>query len=108
MNREELQLKLSKIGYEHPSQNNHILSPYKVYNTENQNTETYSSNSYDIYSKFNSTDTVSSCNICPVCDNKAIYICECDGFKDRMCKKGHIWYNKGKNVIIGNPHENEQ
>lgn len=108
MNRDELDTKLSKSGYHHPTENNNTLSPYKIYNTDNQNTEAYSSINYDTYSKFDSIDTLSSCDTCPVCHLKYMYICECSEFKDRMCKKGHTWYIKGKNIIVGDPHANEE
>jgi hypothetical protein len=108
MNREELDLKMSKCGYEHPEENNSNISAYKVYNSENKNNEAYSTTTnYDIYSKFDSVYTNSPYNFCPVCTKRFMYMCDCEEFKDRMCPKGHTWYVKGEKVVIGDPHKHE-
>jgi CRISPR/Cas system CSM-associated protein Csm5 (group 7 of RAMP superfamily) len=107
MNRKELDLKLSKSGYEHPTENNNNTSLYKVYNAENINTDPYSSMNYDTYSKFSSENMESTLNCCPVCNGEALYLCECDKYRDRMCKKGHTWYIKNGKAILGDPHKDE-
>jgi len=107
MNRKELDLKLSKSGYEHPTENNNNTSLYKVYNAENNNVDPYSTMNYDTYSKFSSEHVDSTLNFCPVCNRDALYLCDCDEYRDRMCSKGHTWYMKNGKAVVGDPHKDE-
>lgn len=101
--RKNINEKLSKMGYEHPSVADNSRNPqYMGYNTD------YFSQSYEPYSKVNETiqtETSVTVDRCPMCEGKALYACDCD-FRDMMCDSGHIWYVlKNGTIGLGDPHE---
>jgi hypothetical protein len=107
--RKSLDSKLANMGYVHPTENNTATSTYMSY-SENSGKE-YFSSTYDPYSTFNSGDINSSetekTDNCPVCQGKAMYLCNCS-LGDMMCNKGHIWFIlKNGTCKIGDPHEND-
>lgn len=103
MNQEDVDRKLAEMGYEHPSENNSTNNPYKVYQEKGDNP--YTSFSGGGYATFNSKSlTDNSLDVCPVCDTKAMYMCDCE-MDDRMCKNGHVWYcDKNGKIIQKDPH----
>jgi hypothetical protein len=119
MNPEEAQKKLdeqlAKMGYVHPTDASNSRQPqYMAYSVtddqKNHGMGEYQSNKpYDPYATFNSENTSDTqhTDICPVCDKKAMYSCNCSS-GDMMCKEGHIWFVLQNGLVkIGDPHENE-
>lgn len=114
--RRGLDAKLAEKGYVHPESSNWSKQPqYMSYSyTDEQKKKSdmgeygSSSTNYDPYSTFNSEINTSESqrnNICPFCDQKAMYECNCD-LNDMMCAKGHIWYITKKGEIqLGDPHK---
>ena len=107
---------LSKMGYEHPTESNSSRhNQYMNYSvSEDQKTsgmgEYTAPTFYDPYASFNAdekTNDTQKTDICPVCDQKAMYSCNCLD-ADMMCKQGHIWFVlKNGTVKVGDPHEDE-
>lgn len=105
-NMEKAEKQLKNMGYVHPENDNiNTISTYSNYNDSGQ---TYTASSHETYSKYNEFEIKSNLDICPQCNNKTLFICECAEYKDRMCKNKHIWYidKKGK-IIIGDPHNDD-
>ena len=105
---------LSKMGYVHPTEVHSSRQPqYMGYSQEKTGEmgDYLSSKPYDPYATFNADETVNDTqrnDICPTCDQKAMYSCNCS-LADMMCKQGHIWFVlKNGTVKIGDPHENEE
>jgi hypothetical protein len=105
-NMKRAEQQLSNMGYVHPENDNRNVATYSNYNEIG---DPYTLGTYDTYSKYNEIETVSNnLDTCPQCNNKVLFICECDEYKDRMCKNKHMWYidKKGK-IVMGDPHMNE-
>jgi hypothetical protein len=126
--RNSLEQKLKVSGYVHPDTDNTNTTPTYMSYREG---DTYVSQSYDVYANFNSEDNKqenennSNMNklslnqqqkntnklvltVCPVCDSKAFYSCDCE-YADLMCKNRHVWFTtKQGNVIVRDPHEDEE
>lgn len=110
--RKNLDAKLSEMGYVHPETHTNLGgSAYKSYSETND--KVYVSQSNDPYAVFNADNnsaekTVQQHDICPICDTKALYKCNCS-VAEMMCKGNHMWYftNTGT-LIIGDPHETTQ
>ena len=110
--RNTLDAQLASMGYQHPSGNpsNGQGSVYKAYN-ENKDGDVYVSQDQGVYATFNADkkthQEVQKTDICPVCDQKAMYACNCP-IGEMMCKNNHMWYvEKTGKVVLGDPHENE-
>ena len=110
----DLDAKLAAMGYEHPEKpqapSNHHYKTINVkdekgqYEASNKSANPYRhfSEQEDDYSKRYSTD------ICPLCNTKALFRCECKEYKDMMCKNNHVWWMDEKGHIHqGDPHEEE-
>jgi hypothetical protein len=106
--RKMLESKLSK--YSHPEKVNAQSgnrSTYQAYSE--QATDVYVSQNTDVYATFDDklTPDVGNTETCPICEERAVYRCNCN-LAETMCSKGHIWrYVKGK-CIQGDPHEETQ
>lgn len=104
--RNSLDAKLSEMGYVHPeSTNSNSGDGYKMYNKEGEST--YVSQDYNRYATFDTKQSgdVQKTDICPSCETKALYSCDCE-FGDMMCTNGHMWYvQKDGKVIVGDPHK---
>jgi len=109
MDRNELEQKLAKQGYQHPETPAQNVSAYQKY-SDGKGNDPYTSQVYDPYATFDTEDkpkVTQKSDICPVCQQKALYTCECaDG--EFMCSAGHAWYFlvSGK-LVIGDPHEED-
>lgn len=115
--KEKLDTKLAQMGYVHPTQSDNSRQPqYMSYSVteEQKKKDQYgdyiSQKSFDPYATFDSEEIkkeIQSTNICPVCENKAMYSCSCS-LQDMMCAYGHIWFVlKNGKISIRDPHENE-
>jgi len=117
MNRDQaindLESKLATRGYVHPdTHQGPSADPYAVINVKEQNAVYQRSTKPVIpYASFTPNQdtpnekTVNRPTVCPVCDNKALYMCECTEFKDMMCKNSHVWWvNTAGQIINGDPH----
>ena len=107
----DLDAKLAKMGYVHPE--NPQMGSNKRYRTidvKDENAVYQASNHKDTpYSNFSGEmkveKVVQRTDICPECDTKALFRCECKEFGDQMCKNNHIWWvNPQGQVINGDPH----
>ena len=104
--RNEVQNNLKKMGYQHPERENIVFSPYLNYSESGENPYVVGNGSG--YMATSSASYEDYMGKCPVCDSRPKFVCECEEFKDNMCKNGHVWYlNKKGEVITGNPHEND-
>lgn len=118
-NRNNIDQKLKESGYVHPETDNCNTDPtYMSYNNDNKGDTYVSGNSSNPYANFSAdiekTDskgnkiTKQILSICPICDTKAYYSCECE-YKDLMCKNKHVWFitDTGK-LVIGDPHSDDE
>lgn len=108
--RNSLDAQLTSMGYVHPDTNNQTGGGYKTYSQTSDNV--YVSRSFDQYATFNTkTDAkqqVQKTDVCPSCDNKAMYSCRCP-VGEMMCKNNHMWYvEKNGKLVMGDPHEKDQ
>lgn len=106
--RDALDNKLAEMGYVHPEDTDNTPSTYKAYN---ETGKVYVSQTHDTYATFDidktPTEETQKNDICPNCDQKAVYSCGCP-IGEMMCKNNHMWYFvQGRGVVIGDPHENE-
>lgn len=103
--REELDRKLAKLGYEHPAENNHHKNEYMSYSTDSK--DVYTSTSHNTYSSFSTEEQpqqVQKPTICPKCDQMPLYFCPCK-VGEMMCKDSHMWYVKKDGIVVsGDPH----
>ena len=80
-------------GYDHPEkqitkQTGKYENQYKIFNSQLQN----------------DSITTQLENKCPLCNEEALYECDCN-YKDKQCKYGHIWFISQNKKIIGDPHK---
>lgn len=113
-NRTDLDAKLASLGYVHPdTPQMPRATQYKTINVTDEKAQYESSNKTDVpYKNFSQKEDLQNeihkTDICPKCNEKALYICECNRYGDMMCKNNHIWYiTKDGQLSIGDPHENE-
>lgn len=102
MNGDDVQRKLNSMGYVEPTNYNTSNNPYSSYNESGD--DPYTSSNFNPYSSINFEEVIK--DICPTCNTKAMYICDCE-FNDYTCKKNHCWYYKGEKLVIGDPHDQD-
>lgn len=109
----EVESKLSSKGYVHPDVHHRPNSDaYTTINIKDKNAVYQRSSKPNIpYASFNhkkmsdNLTEVQKTDICPMCDTKALYKCDCYEFHDMMCKNNHVWWvNTNGQVINGDPH----
>lgn len=115
--KKKIDAQLAKMGYVHPTEGNSSRQPqYMGYSVSDDQKalgmgEYLAPKPYDPYAVFNAENSGANTDhtdICPLCDEKAMYSCSCP-FLDMMCKQGHIWFvQKNGTVKIGDPHEDEE
>lgn len=116
-NRNNIDQKLKESGYVHPETDNTNTDP--TYMSYKEGDFYVSNNTYSTYANFNTdvekTDSKGNkvsakqtLTICPICDTKAYYSCDCE-YKDLMCKNKHVWFltETGK-LVIGDPHSDDE
>lgn len=107
--RNELDAKLNQQGYAHPTEVNGYHPQTSTYMSYSDGGD-YKPQTYDPYSVFNADEKEPHMSIkniiCPVCSEKALYSCNC-ALEDMLCGKGHTWYFVKGQVVIANPHEND-
>lgn len=98
-------------GYVHPTNNSYSKnSQYKTFTdtsilTEKTDTDGYDANIKEVGKSYATTNTVNE-SLCPVCEEKAIHVCQC-AYNDKICVNGHSWYtNRKLKVVMGTPHKN--
>ena len=115
----DLDTKLAKMGYVHPEKPQmgsddryhtiDVKDEKAVYQTSDKYANPYSNFSGEMKSSENTAKTIQKTDICPECDTKALFRCECEEFGDQMCKNNHVWYvNKQGQIINGDPHVFDQ
>lgn len=110
--RKNLDAKLSQIGYVHPTESDISRQPqymaYSVTDELKKNGDYVSQKAFDPYATFDTENSSKEQpNICPMCEQKAMYSCSCS-LQDMMCSKGHVWFVlKNGTIKIGDPHEEE-
>jgi hypothetical protein len=107
----ELDAKLASMGYVHPEkpQMGHG-NLYKTIDVKDEKAVYQSSKVRNPYRNFTEQEEpqeqVQRTDICPRCDTKALYRCECQEFGDQMCQNNHVWWvNKQGQIINGDPHD---
>jgi len=117
MNSEEIRKKFEKKVSDIPYPSEPILSrdpQYMSYSfteeqKKNQEFGDYiSQKSFYPYESYDTTEIkneIQQTNICPRCDEKSEYSCNCT-LHDMMCKNGHFWYvSKTGHIILEDPHQ---
>jgi hypothetical protein len=105
--------KLDILGYVHPETLKYNKNdPYKTINVKDEKGIYVSSSKLnDPYNRLSITpekNEVQKNNICPSCQEEALFICSCEEFKDLMCKNNHYWWINSEGITMkGDPHEND-
>jgi uncharacterized protein YdaL len=100
---------MSKAGYEHPEVVKVPNNPYMSYNEKGDNP--YVTSGGNTYATMDDTEEKQHSlvkSLCPVCNSKAMYLCDCE-YEDAMCKNKHVWYycEKTKKIVKEDPHRDE-
>jgi hypothetical protein len=100
---------LSKMGYTTPE--TYTQNPNSLYMTYSG--EDYVPGNHSVYSSYESygdnkqiekpENSKVNKKICPKCNQKAKFICDCD-YEEMACSNGHMWYYTNNTLKIGDPH----
>lgn len=106
---EELGRILANSGYEHPEVIKVPNNPYMNYSEKGANP--YVTGGGGPYATMDTSQEEKTHSLekslCPVCNGKAMYLCDCE-YEDAMCKNKHVWYysEKTRKIEKDDPHKN--
>ena len=95
--RQSVDDKLKSMGYVHPENPKSLTT--SVYKSFDEEKKIYKKNNYSSYSTMNYS------LLCPECNEKALYKCDCV-IGELLCKNNHMWYTEKTGIIVlGDPHK---